>query len=64
MKTAAGQHDASIESDGATDGQTACAVCGSPISVDDWHPVTSDRNRNGQFTIYSFCSENCRLFFS
>ena len=37
-----------------------CAACGDPVPADEWHPVATDRDEDGEMKIYAFCSEACR----
>lgn len=37
-----------------------CATCGASIDRDDWHPVRTWIDADGQFHIDAFCSMECR----
>lgn len=37
-----------------------CAECGSPVPTDEWYPVATERDDDGEVLIHSFCSEECR----
>lgn len=51
-------------SDSSADGDTTaaktCAVCGSRIDTEEWHPVVSEWDDADDFHIYAFCSSGCR----
>jgi hypothetical protein len=38
----------------------ACAECGDPIPSDEWHPVATRRDEDGEIEIFDFCGESCR----
>ncbi|MFC7080646.1 DUF7576 family protein [Halorussus caseinilyticus] len=37
-----------------------CIRCGDAIPSDEWHPVATVRDEDGEVEIYDFCSEACR----
>lgn len=37
-----------------------CAHCGGPLGDDDWHPVVSESQENGEPVLRSFCDEACK----
>lgn len=37
-----------------------CDVCGTPIESEEWHPIASEWDMDGEFCLYLFCSEECR----
>jgi len=37
-----------------------CTNCDGRIPAEEWHPVTTVRDDDGEVEIYAFCSEPCR----
>lgn len=37
-----------------------CDYCDGPIATDEWHPVVTRRDDDGNVEIYAFCDESCR----
>jgi len=37
-----------------------CANCGRRIDTTEWHPLATERDDDGDFNVYAFCSEHCR----
>ncbi|WP_168216223.1 DUF7576 family protein [Halorussus halobius] len=37
-----------------------CSHCGRPIPSDEWHPVATVRDGDGEFEIHDFCGSDCR----
>lgn len=37
-----------------------CAHCGEEITTDEWYPVATERDDDGEIEIYDFCCESCR----
>lgn len=46
-------------SDSGTTTKT-CAYCGAAINTNEWYPVTTGSDEDGNLQIYSFCGESCR----
>lgn len=44
---------------GTRDGTERCANCGDCIAVDEWHPLDTDRDADGELVLVSFCTEAC-----
>ena len=52
----------------ATDGRRSerdgmsqqCSYCGDDVPGEEWHPVTTVRDDDGDVEIHTFCSEACR----
>lgn len=38
----------------------ACANCGDPVDVTEWHPLDAVVDESGSTTLYVFCSLDCR----
>lgn len=36
-----------------------CVECGVPVPVEEWHPVATVRDDDGDVLIRDFCSEQC-----
>lgn len=36
-----------------------CANCGASIDEYDWHPIRGREDDDGEFDLFSFCSEEC-----
>lgn len=36
-----------------------CAACGQTLLDGEWHPVSTEKNEDGDFVLYSFCDEDC-----
>ncbi len=39
---------------------TCCAVCGSDVETQEWHPAAIDEVPGGDIRVREFCSEDCR----
>lgn len=37
-----------------------CSHCDDSVPAEDWHPVATVRNDEGEIEIHLFCSETCR----
>jgi len=37
-----------------------CAHCGDAVPVEEWHPVVTARDDDGDVEIHDFCEESCR----
>lgn len=37
-----------------------CAHCGDQLNEDDWHPVVTETQENGETVLRSFCDEECK----
>jgi hypothetical protein len=37
-----------------------CANCGDRIPFKEWHPVVAKTDDDGEFTLFAFCTEDCR----
>lgn len=53
--------DTSTPGIGATSGTVgeACANCDTPVDEYEWHPIRGREADDGEFRLYSFCSEEC-----
>lgn len=40
-------------------GTKTCVTCGAVIDEKEWFPVRGREDEDGEFRIYSFCSEEC-----
>jgi len=37
-----------------------CSHCGDDVPAEEWHPVATARDDDGDVEIYAFCNEACR----
>jgi hypothetical protein len=37
-----------------------CTNCDGRIPAEEWHPVATVRDDDGEIEIYAFCSESCQ----
>jgi len=37
-----------------------CSHCGEDVPTEEWHPVATARDDDGDVDIYAFCDEACR----
>lgn len=37
-----------------------CVHCGDQLSEDDWHPVVTEAQENGETVLRSFCDVECK----
>lgn len=40
-------------------GSKTCANCGDSIDEHEWFPIRGREDDDGEFRLYSFCSEEC-----
>lgn len=40
-------------------GEKTCTICGEPIDEEEWYPIRAGEDDEGEFQLYSFCSEEC-----
>lgn len=40
-------------------GTVTCAVCETTIDEYEWHPIRGRRSEDEDFTLHSFCSDEC-----
>ena len=38
---------------------TVCASCGDVIDESEWYPIRGRTDGDGEFRLFSFCSEGC-----
>lgn len=53
------REDTGLASD-AAGGTRTCAYCGDHSELDEWQPVVTRTDDDGELQIYSFCDETCR----
>lgn len=56
-------HDASahpVADGGVSEEFERCAACGATIPADEWCPVVTDTDADGNLVIRSFCDRECK----